>query len=558
MSDIFVSYKRENLAAVGRLVEALRAESVDVWWDQDIPPNAPWEATIEKALAAAKLVVVAWSPASVASENVKAEARWARAQGRLLQVFVEACEPPLFFGERQGVDFKGWSGHASDPAFQTLLQAVRAGPTRPSDEIASAVSPTAAPASLPLPTKPSIAVLPFADMTGSEGQDYFVDGMVEEITAALSRVRSIFVIASSSALTFKGKGVGAQDAARQLGVRYVLEGSVRKAAGRVRIAVQLIDANDGVQIWTQRFEDTLEDVFALQDRVALAVAGQIEPTVQAAEIRRASARPTENISSYDLYLRALPPWRTNSMAGYIEARDLAYRAIALDPDYGLALGLAASCTWLIVAFGWSEDPEGDTRRGIELAHRALHAASDDTFVLDVAALVAVYLERDLGAGITLVDQAIALNPGSAVTWMLSGALRLITGDLDLAAEHIERSLRLDPMGPDRAAQMFNLGNVRLFQRRFGEAVSHYREMVQRAPDNPAGYTSLAAAYGHLGQTSEARAALARFGTLSTLAPADFTRMWSPFLTPEQLQLYLEGFALAEGSGETDTAAAGAP
>src|SRR5580698_8554360 len=151
MTDVFVSYKRENLAAVGSLVEALRAEGVGVWWDQDIPPNAAWEATIEAALAAAKLVIVAWSPAAVASENVKAEARWARTQGRLLQVFVEPCEPPLFFGERQGVDLKGWSGGAADPAFRTLLQAVRAGPTSQPGEAAPAPSSQPAPA---LPSKP--------------------------------------------------------------------------------------------------------------------------------------------------------------------------------------------------------------------------------------------------------------------------------------------------------------------------------------------------------------------------------------------------------------------
>ena len=201
MSDVFVSYKRENLAAVGRLVEALRAEGIGVWWDQDIPPNAAWEATIERELAAARLVIVAWSPASVASDNVKAEARWARSQGRLLQVFVEACEPPLFFGERQGVDLKGWWGGATDPAFQTLLQAVRDGAT-PS---ASAASPTAAAPSLPLPDKPSIAVLPFSDPAGATEGDYFADGMVEEIVSALTRFSSLFVIAGRSGLAYRGR-----------------------------------------------------------------------------------------------------------------------------------------------------------------------------------------------------------------------------------------------------------------------------------------------------------------------------------------------------------------
>jgi adenylate cyclase len=199
----------------------------------------------------------------------------------------------------------------------------------------------------------------------------------------------------------------------------------------------------------------------------------------------------------------------------------------------------------MVTFGWSDDPEGDTRRGIELAHRALSAAGDDAFVVAVVALVAVYLERDVGAATRLIDQAIALNPGSASVWMVSGSLRVLAGDLDLAVEHAETSLRLDPMGPDRAAQMLNLGNARFFQHRFGEAASHFRELLQRAPDNPAGYTSLAAACGHLGRTEEGRATLARFRSLSDVAPDDFVRMWSPYLSAGHLQLLLGGLALLE-------------
>jgi len=181
-------------------------------------------------------------------------------------VFVEACAPPLFFGERQGVDLKQWSGAADDPAFQNVLEAVRKGLAQPYKLVPDEAPPVAAAeAPLPLPSKPSIAVLPFANLSGDSEQDYFADGMVEEISTALSRVRSIFVIASGSTLSFKGKGLGPQETARQLGVRYVLEGSVRKAGGRVRIAVKLIDAADGAQVWADRFEDTLEDVFALPE-----------------------------------------------------------------------------------------------------------------------------------------------------------------------------------------------------------------------------------------------------------------------------------------------------
>ncbi|HXQ15416.1 MAG TPA: TIR domain-containing protein, partial [Caulobacteraceae bacterium] len=426
MSDVFISYKRENLAAVGRLVEALRAEGIGIWWDQDIPPNAGWEATIERELAAAKVVIVAWSPAAVASDNVKAEARWARGQGRLLQVFVEACEPPLFFGERQGVDLKAWSGGASEAAFRTVLDAVRSG-------LESAAVPDAvvgADTPLLLPSKPSIAVMPFANLSGDPEQDYFADGMVVEIVEALSRIRSIFVIASGSSLSFKGKGVAAQDAARQLGVRYMLEGSVRKAGGRVRIGVQLIDAADGAQIWTHRFEDTLEDVFALQDSVALAVAGKIEPTVQQAEIRRASARPTDNLSSYDLYLRALPLQRTFVRADMLEALDLASRAVTLDPDFGPALALAVNCHRIIVLNGWSDDLEGQGRLGLELAHRALRAAGDDAAVLASVAASLDFFESDHGAAVALLERALTLNPGCASAWFWSGLVRVRAGETD--------------------------------------------------------------------------------------------------------------------------------
>ena len=376
MSEVFISYKRENLAAVGRLVEALRAEGIGVWWDQDIAPNAAWEATIERELAAAKVVLVAWSPSSVASENVKAEARRARTQGRLLQVFVEACEPPLFFGERQGVDLKHWSGAASAPRFEPCWRPCARGTRKAVEHEPRRARPPLCPcrASHRSPCCPS----PISS-TDPE-QDYVADGMVVEIVEALSRIRSIFVIASGSGLSFKGKGVSAQEAARELGVRYVLEGNIRKAGGRVRIGVQLIDAVDGPQIWTHRFEDTLEDVFALQDKVALAVAGKIEPTVLEAEVRHASARPTEDMGSYDLYLRAVPLTRFYSRVEVLQALDLLNRAIALDPDYGSALQLAASCHYLIVNYGWSADPESNRRQGIELAHRAIKASRDDAVV----------------------------------------------------------------------------------------------------------------------------------------------------------------------------------
>ena len=539
MSDVFVSYKRENLAPVNRLVEALRAEGIGVWWDQDIPPNAAWEATIERELAAATLVIVAWSPAAVASDNVKAEARWARGQNRLLQVFVEACDPPLFFGERQGVDLKSWAGGAAEAAFRSVLDAVRSG--LKSAAVADAVVGSDTP--LLLPGKPSIAVLPFANLSGDPEQDYFADGMVVEIVEALSRVRSIFVIASGSSLSLKGKGVGVQEAARQLGVRYVLEGSVRKAGGRVRIGVQLIDAADSAQIWTHRFEDSLEDVFALQDSVALAVAGKLEPAVLQAEIRRASARPTDNLSSYDLYLRALPLQRTFVRADMLEALDLASRAIALDPDFGPALAQAASCHRIIVLYGWSDDLEGHRRLAIELAHRALRAAGDDPYVLARVAANVDFLEGDYGAAVALLERALTLNPGCAFAWLNRGMVRARAGETDAAIEDFRTALRLDPLGPQQPRTIGLIGRAAFQQGRFSEAVTLLKEFAQHV-DTPMAQAYLAAAYGHLAQAGEARAALARYRALSPQTLEAFAAIW--LRDPAQRKLFLDGIALAEG------------
>jgi adenylate cyclase len=537
MSDVFISYKRENLAAVNRLAEALRSEGVGVWWDQDIAPNAPWEATIEKELKAARLVIVAWSPASVASDNVKAEARWARGQGRLLQVFVETCEPPLFFGERQGVDLKRWSGGVADPAFLTLLQAVRAGPMA----TPAASEPLLAP--LPLPNKPSIAVMPFANLSGDPEQAYFADGMVEEIVGALSRFKSIFVIGSGSTFSFKNRSATPQEVGRQLGIRYVLEGSVRRSASRVRIAVKLTDASDGVQIWADRFEDTLEDVFALQDTVALSVAGVIEPTMLEAEIRRASKRPTENMGSYDLYLRAraAATAATAGMSDFLPALELLHRAISLDPGFGLALGEAANLH-TILSLTVSSDRAADREKAIALIQQALQVAGDDAAVLVSVAGASMILGRDAEPVAAMIDRALALNPGSAEAWAASGRLRIALGEPELAAQHIETAMRLDPLSSSRALRLADLGCARLLQRRFDEAIALLRQSLELRPIFAPGHAWLAAALGHAGRLDEARAALAKFqvigvGTVEAFAERRFKK-------PGNKALFLEGIDLA--------------
>jgi adenylate cyclase len=296
---------------------------------------------------------------------------------------------------------------------------------------------------LPLPDKPSIAVLPFTNMSGDPEQEYFVDGMVEEIITALSRIRWLFVLARNSSFTYKGQAVDVKQVSRELGVRYVLEGSVRKAGGRVRITGQLIDATSGAHLWADRFDGSLEDVFDLQDKVASSVAGVIEPALQAAETARSADRPTNDLTAYDLYLRAYA-MVLSSVKQTPAALRLLEQAIARDPRYGPALAWAANCCRRLVADGRSEDPAADARKGVAFARRALEVAGDDPGILATAAQALADFGEDIGAMMAMVDRALVLNPNYARGWNVSGLLRIWAGQPDIGIVHLETSLRLSP------------------------------------------------------------------------------------------------------------------
>ena len=308
----------------------------------------------------------------------------------------------------------------------------------------SARAGAAEPQALALPDKPSIAVLPFANMSGDPEQEYFADGMVEEIITALSRIRWLFVIARNSSFTYKGQSVDVKQVGRDLGVRYVLEGSVRKAGARVRITAQLIEASTGTHLWADRFDGSHEDVFELQDKVASSVAGVIEPALLAAEMRRSAARPTTDLSAYDLYLRALATIWPITKERIVEALGLLEQAITIDPHYGPALSWATICHLRLVGDGWTEAPETNRHKAIDLSRRALQVGGDDPGILANAALVLAISGEDLGAMIGLVDRALALNPSFARGWYVSSTLRMWAGQHDLAIEHVETSMRLSP------------------------------------------------------------------------------------------------------------------
>jgi TolB-like protein/class 3 adenylate cyclase len=398
---------------------------------------------------------------------------------------------------------------------------------------------TAVPA-LPLPDKPSIAVLPFANMSGDPEQEYFADGMVEEIITALSRIRWLFVIARNSSFTYKGQAVDVKQVGRELGVRYVLEGSVRRGGSRIRITAQLVDATTGAHMWADRFDGSLEDVFDLQDKVASSVAGVIEPALQSAETARSAGRPTDDLTAYDLYLRAYA-MVLSSTRQVPEALRLMEQAIARDPRYGPALAWAAFCCLRLVHDNRSEDLEADRVKGADFARQALEVAGDDPGVLVNAAFVLGYFGEDIGAMMALIDRALALNPNFARGWHHSGLLRMFAGQPDDAIEHLEVAVRLSPrtrFGSPHA----NIGFAHFLSRCFDEAVPKLLLAIQDDPSNPNPYRYLAACFAQMGRLDDARAIVTRLRAITPFVMPDGSHLRNA----EHRELYLSGLRLAAG------------
>jgi TolB-like protein/tetratricopeptide (TPR) repeat protein len=404
----------------------------------------------------------------------------------------------------------------------------------------SVAKSTSAPA-LPLPDKPSIAVLPFQNMSSDPEQEYFVDGMVEEIITALSRIRWLFVIACNSSFTYKGQSVDVKRVGRELGVRYVLEGSVRKGGNRVRITAQLVEAETGAYLWADRFDGSLEDVFELQDDVAISVAGVIEPALQAAEVRRSARRPTSDLTAYDLLLRARAAFSTRSKAGITRALDFSEQAIGRDPHYGSALGFAGSCRVFMDVNGWTEELGQNRRAAIGCAERALESAGDDPVTLVYAAHALAYFGENIDAVIALVDRALALNPSFARGWLLSAQIRIWAGQLDLALEHAGRAMRLIPRHLP-GTHSFVVGLAHFLSRRFEDAMPKLIAAVQHVPNAPEYHRALASCYAHMGRLEEARSVIERLRTISPVVAPELNQ----FRNPEHRELFLSGLRLAAG------------
>jgi TolB-like protein len=355
-----------------------------------------------------------------------------------------------------------------------------------------------------IPQKPSIAVLPFQNMSGDVDQDYFADGIVEDITTALSRMRWLFVIARNSSFSYKGRLFDAREVGRQLGVRYLLEGSVRKTRNRIRITAQLIDATVGSHLWADRFDGDLDDIFDLQDRVSSCVVGAISPKLEEAEIRRSKYKPTENLDAYDLFLRGVASVHQLSRESISTALNLFESATKLDPDFALANGMAAWCYVQRKANGWLNDPRLDALAAVRLARQAIDLGRDDPDALHRAGHALAYLGLDHDAGATFVKRALTLNPNLALGWFSSTWINVWMGQPEPALEHIQNAMRLSPVDPLMPNMLAAMAYAHLFAGNYDAASNAADQALQEKGNYHVALRVAAASHALAGRPDPAR------------------------------------------------------
>jgi TolB-like protein len=427
-----------------------------------------------------------------------------------------------------------------DQRMHNIAEPVRAYRVKP-----SAPDATGSPArhSPPLPDKPSIAVLPFQNMSGDPEQEYFADGMAEEIITGLSRLHWLFVIARNSSFTYKGRAVDAKQIGRELGVRYLLEGSVRKAANKVRITGQLIDTSTGGHLWADRFDGDLENIFDLQDQVTASVVGAIAPKVEQAEIERAKRKPTDSLHAYDYYLRGLAGVHLWTREANDEALAQFRKAIELDPHFASAYGLAARCYAQRLTGGWMTDRAAEIAEAERLARKAAALGRDDALALCTAGFALAYVAGYIEDGSALIDKALQLNPNIAWAWYFSAWVKVWLGDGDTALQHVTRAMRLNPNDP----HLFNMQSAAAFGHfvmgRYAEAKARAQAALRDFPSHPTALRALAAICALGGQQAEAEKAMAQLRATDPALRISNLKEILP-LQPEHFAVIAEGLRKA--------------
>ncbi|CAN5393134.1 winged helix-turn-helix domain-containing tetratricopeptide repeat protein [soil metagenome] len=428
---------------------------------------------------------------------------------------------------RKGFRFVGDVSVADDMA------AVEAGET---DEVAMPA--------LALPDRPSIAVLPFLNLGGDPEQDYFADGVVEDIILALSRIRWLFVIARNSSFTYKGRAVDVRQVGRELGVRYVLEGSVRRAGTRLRITGQLVDTTTGAHLWGERFESTIDDVFDLQDQVAASVVGAIAPQLELAEIERATRTPTESLHAYDYYLRGLAKFHLATRAGVDQALELFYKAIERDPDFASAYGMAAGCYYWRKMNRWIVDRAAEGDEAARLSSQAVALGKHDAVALTRGGHAWPHFGGDLEACKAYVDRALVLNPNLSTIWYLGGFQRISLGEHDEAIAYFTRAMRLSPFDPEIFQMQTGIAMGHLYCGRFDDALSCLEKASREMPNILRVAAFTAAAHALAGRIDDARQAIAHVRRLDPTLRIGNLHDWLLVRRPQDFAMASDGLRRA--------------
>jgi adenylate cyclase len=405
-------------------------------------------------------------------------------------------------------------------------------------------SPAPTMPTLTVPDKPSIAVLPFKNLSGDLEQEYFADGMVEELITALSRFRNLFVIASNSSFTYKNRSVDVKQVGRELGVRYVLEGSVRKSGNRVRIAGQLIDTSTGTHLWADRFDGRLEDIFDLQDRVTASVVGAMTPKLEQAEIERAKRKPTDSVDAYDSFLRGMAEIHQLTSEAINEAMRLFYRSIELDPTFASAYGMAARCFVLRKSNNWMVDPAQEVAEAARLARRAVGLGKDDAVALCTAGIALAYVVGDLDDGAAFIDQALVLNSNLAWAWQFSGWARIYIGEHEAAIKHVVQAMRLSPSDPLIGRMQCIAATAHLLAGRYDEASSWAEKSVREQPNYPSALRAAGASNALAGRLEQAQEAIALLRKLDPTSRVSNLVDRIPLRRPEDLTRFADGLRKA--------------
>jgi TolB-like protein/class 3 adenylate cyclase len=395
-----------------------------------------------------------------------------------------------------------------------------------------------------LSEKPSIAVLPFDNMSGDLEQEYFADGVVEDLITALSRMPWLFVIARNSSFIYKGRAVDVKEVGRDLGVRYVLEGSIRKAGGRVRITGQLIDATTGAHLWADRYDGSLDDIFDLQDQVTSSVVGAIAPKLELAEIERAKHKPTSSLDAYDLYLRGLAAFHQWTAEGSEEALNYFYRAIEIDREYAIAHGMAARCMNQRAVVQPSAVGTAEIAEAERLARRAADLGRNDALALCMAGVTLGFVVRDVAGGAALTQRALVLNPNLAAAWYSDGWLNVWLGNSKIGIEHIGRAMQLSPQDPMIFQMQSAMAHAYFTAGDDSEAMVWAQKALHDRPDHLPALAAVAASAAHLGRQADVEDAKARLLRLFPTVDQNYLRNFLPYQQPQDAARWAEGFRMA--------------